>query len=54
MIIETRRNKADKWKTAAQSLISYYFDTTDVEVIKALFGSKRIFKKMNLEFRIVK
>ena len=54
MKIETRRNRVSNWKPAADCLILHYFDTTDVAEIKKLFGSKRVLKRMDMEFRIVK
>ena len=54
MKIETRKSSAGEWKTAAQDLIQYYFDTTDSDAIKSMFGSKKVIKKMNLYFRITK
>ncbi len=54
MTIETRSNKASQWKQASVEFVQYYFDTTDLETIVKLFGSKKVIKKMNMEFRIVK
>ena len=56
MKVETRSTKCKPWGSCSDELLFHYWDTNSPEEIEKSFKylNKRVIRKMNLYFRIVK
>ena len=54
MNIQTRYTKTADWKPVDEKFVEYYFGTSDMGKVKDAFSGKKVVKKMNMYFRIVK